>query len=109
LVALAQLKGDLTKRVIVEPKNLKALKLSDARIQTHNVVEAQVKSNKLSKFKNFGEHGIHVELSQVEGFTCGSCDHSSLDFVMLRVGFISCEQFVRLEVSGYHLEFLTIQ
>ena len=90
-MALAQLKRDLTKRVIIEPKDLKALKLSDAGIQTHNVVEAQVKSNELSKFENFGEDGIHVELGQVEGFACGSGNHASFDFVMLRVSFVSCE------------------
>jgi hypothetical protein len=105
-VARRQLQGHLPQGVVVEPQLLQVLQCPYLGTQFHQVVETQVESHQVHQGEHLWQHGIYVQLIQVQVVCLLRDSQPRLDLVVLSVVFISGKELIRLKVSfNLHISF----
>ena len=101
-MAVAELDGHLSQRIVVEPELLQVRELSNLHGQFHNIVETQVEPDQVRHGKDFWQHLVQVHLRKVQRVGPLCLGHPCANLIMLTISFVRREQLVRSEVSRDH-------
>lgn len=98
-MALGDLYGHLPQGVVVEPKLLKVHHVANPWAQFHDIIETQVQTRQIHEGEDFRQHCVQVQLVKVQTISFLRQSQTSLDFVVLGVTLVCCQQFVRFKVT----------